>query len=91
MPESHCDSVQVGPSSLNLLKGEEHLKMKRLLGEAFSEQAVVALLAELETCTQNFCQRCACFNLGEFAPSLRSSLPHQSGQNTYEILQPSPV
>ncbi len=70
-------SVQVGPSSLNLLKGEEHLKMKRLLGEAFSEQAVAALLAELETCTQNFCQRCACFNLGKFVsfPALLAAAP----------------
>ena len=52
-------NVQVGPASLNLLKGGEHLRMKRLLGEAFSEEAVVALLPELEACAHSFCHRWA--------------------------------
>ena len=26
--------LQVGPASLNLLKGEEHLRMKRVLGSS---------------------------------------------------------
>lgn len=51
--------LQVGTASLNLLKGEEHLRMKRLLGEAFSEQAVAALMPEVEACAHSFCQQCA--------------------------------
>lgn len=51
--------VQVGGASLNLLKGEEHLRLKRALGDAFSEEAVEALAPVLQECTQLFCKRCA--------------------------------
>ena len=51
--------VQVGGASLNLLKGEEHLRLKRTLGDAFSEEAVEALAPVLQECTQLFCKRCA--------------------------------
>ena len=50
---------QVGGASLNLLKGEEHLRLKKALGDAFSEEAVEALAPVLQECTQLFCKRCA--------------------------------
>ena len=49
--------MQVGTASLNLLKGEEHLRMKKILGDAFSEEAVEALRPTLQECTQLFCKR----------------------------------
>lgn len=51
--------MQVGGASLNLLKGEEHLRLKRTLGDAFSEEAVEALAPVLQECTQLNCKRCA--------------------------------
>lgn len=47
----------MGTQSLNLLKGEEHLRIKRVLGEAFSEEAVETLHALLQDCTRLFCDR----------------------------------
>ena len=52
-------SLQVGPQSLNLLEGPVHIHLKRLLGDAFSEEAVNAFLPQLQICAQSFCQRCA--------------------------------
>ena len=49
--------MQVGKQSLNLLKGEEHLHIKRVLGEAFSEESVERLLVLLRECTWDFCDR----------------------------------
>lgn len=49
--------VQVGTASLNLLKGEEHLRLKKILGEAFSEEVAEALRPTLQECTQLFCRR----------------------------------
>ena len=49
--------MQVGKQSLNLLKGEEHLRIKRVLGEAFSEESVEHLLVLLRECTWDFCDR----------------------------------
>lgn len=48
----------MGPQSLNLLDGPVHLHLKRLMGDAFSEEAVDALLPQLKECAQQFCQRC---------------------------------
>jgi len=47
----------VGTASLNLLKGDEHLRLKRILGDAFSEEAVEALGPVLQECTELFCTR----------------------------------
>ena len=49
--------MQVGAQSLNLLKGEEHLRIKRVLGEAFSEDSVDSLRVLLRECTWDFCDR----------------------------------
>ena len=49
--------AQVGPASLNLLKGQEHLRLKQVLGDAFSEEAVEGLRPMLQECTELFCQR----------------------------------
>ena len=49
--------VQVGIASLNLLKGEEHLRLKKTLGDAFSEEVAEALRPTLQECTQLFCKR----------------------------------
>ena len=42
---------------MNLLKGDEHLRLKRLLGDAFSEEAAEALKPTLQECTKLFCKR----------------------------------
>ena len=49
--------VQVGTASLNLLKGGDHLRLKKVLGDAFSEEAVEVLRPTLQECTQLFCKR----------------------------------
>lgn len=54
--------MQVGPASLNLLKGERHARVKRLIGQAFSEEAVAAVLPALVATTQTFVDRSACTN-----------------------------
>ena len=51
--------VQVGPASLNLLQGKRHARVKRLLGQAFSEEAVAAVLPALVATTHCFLQRSA--------------------------------
>ncbi|CAL8466560.1 g6096 [Coccomyxa elongata] len=55
----------VGAQSLNLLEGAQHIHLKRLLGDAFSEEAVNALLPQLEACARAFCERWA--EQGEFS------------------------
>ena len=49
--------LQVGTASLNLLKGDEHLRLKKILGDSFSEEAVEGLRPVLQECTQLFCKR----------------------------------
>ena len=49
--------VQVGTASLNLLKGDKHLRLKKVLGDAFSEETVEALKPTLQECTKLYCKR----------------------------------
>ena len=58
-PVAHVSKscVQVGPLSLNLLKGEQHARVKRLLGQAFSEEAVAKVVPALIATSRAFCSR----------------------------------
>jgi cytochrome P450 len=58
--------MQVGPLSLNLLKGEQHARVKRLLGQAFSEEAVAKVAPALDATAQAFCSRSGSFLFSDF-------------------------